>query len=398
MSVFPSETQPVSIGKPLLLFQNERAIHRVVCAIVFCLFSLSYLYNYQSDILAVTVHTLSDGQIHYPQTAGAFLLTAVLVLLQRGVFALTKLKGAIHSLTYFPSFLLLTAITTINPASARPTLWGGWLITFLLLLAVFVGAVWRVKQSTRQITNVSKPISCARSLCINLLLLSLFMLLTGMLSTGNDVFHYRIRMEQYLLDGKNKQALTVGKRSLATDSSLTMLRVYALSLQHALPEHLFEYPLTGTSAILLPDKSHVHTVLLPEADIYCHLGGTPSESMPPITYLKQLEVQGRATPAVKDYILCGYLLDKDLETFVRTIGRYYDLKGELPKHYKEALTLYTHLRANPFIVYHNAVMDTDYQDLQSIERQYPDKRIRGNKIRDTYNNTYWYYYLYGNEK
>ena len=66
----------------------------------------------------------------------------------------------------------------------------------------------------------------------------------------------------------------------------------------------------------------------------------------------------------------------------------------MPKHYREALILYTHLRSNPKFVYCSNVMDTDFQDFQDLNRKYPRRMERMNIIRDIYGKTYWYYYLY----
>ena len=101
---------------------------------------------------------------------------------------------------------------------------------------------------------------------------------------------------------------------------------------------------------------------------------------------------------VTDYLLCGFLLDKNLDGFVNAIRYKYNLSSpSLPKHYREALTLYTHLRANPVLVYHNEVLDADYADFQELERKYTDKRKRESYVRDTYGGTYWFYYFYHDE-
>ena len=88
------------------------------------------------------------------------------------------------------------------------------------------------------------------------------------------------------------------------------------------------------------------------------------------------------------------MLDKNLDAFVKNIGKYYKVNSKLPKHYREALTLYTHLRSNPILVYHSNVMDADYQDYQDMERNNPDKTLRKNDLHESYGNTYWYYYQY----
>jgi hypothetical protein len=173
-----------------------------------------------------------------------------------------------------------------------------------------------------------------------------------------------------------------------------MIRVYALSQKGELGESLFEYPIVGGSRILLPDSANVRFMLYPEHELYQYLGIRLKQKLSPLKYLTFIEKHHLAKSPAKDYLLCGYLLDKNIDAFVRNVGKYYKLNGHLPKHYREALTLYTHLRSNPIFVYKNNVMDADFQDYQDMERKNPDKVLRQNNLHDTYGNTYWYYYQY----
>ena len=72
----------------------------------------------------------------------------------------------------------------------------------------------------------------------------------------------------------------------------------------------------------------------------------------------------------------------------------YTITKTLPKHYREALVLYTHLRSNPLVDYHDDILDADYRDYQDLEHKYANPQERKNMIRDTYGKTYWYYYDY----
>jgi hypothetical protein len=101
-----------------------------------------------------------------------------------------------------------------------------------------------------------------------------------------------------------------------------------------------------------------------------------------------------------DYELRGLLIDRKLDDFVM---RLHDCTAEgdsldtsrLPLHYREALTLYNHLRRHPLIIYRNPVMEEDYRNLRELEQKYPDATERRGKVEDWYGLTYWYYYLYG---
>lgn len=143
-------------------------------------------------------------------------------------------------------------------------------------------------------------------------------------------------------------------------------------------------------------------MLYPNDSIYRFLGAIPRYNMDAMTYLEVLRNNGQGTEAVKDYILCGYLIDKDLDGFVSALLSYYgtpdslsqNVCDSLPKHYREALTLYVHTRSNPAFVYHNSVMDMDFEDLQALEKQYPSFTERKIKVYDQYSGTYWWYYEY----
>ena len=97
---------------------------------------------------------------------------------------------------------------------------------------------------------------------------------------------------------------------------------------------------------------------------------------------------------VADYQLSGYLIDKQIDKFAGEVGKYYALNDSLPKHYREALVLYGHLRSKPVAVYRNTVLDEDNENFRELRRQYPNKMEQKGKVEDQYFGTYWYYYWY----
>jgi hypothetical protein len=76
------------------------------------------------------------------------------------------------------------------------------------------------------------------------------------------------------------------------------------------------------------------------------------------------------------------------------VGKYYVVDDSLPKHYKEALTLYIHQRANPLFVSHFTVTEEDFDNFREMEQEYPIASERKGKIGEHYRGTYWYYYKY----
>jgi hypothetical protein len=177
-----------------------------------------------------------------------------------------------------------------------------------------------------------------------------------------------------------------------------MLRAYALSLDGQLGDRLFQYAVAGRGADLVPSTADSRSRLLryPQDSLYRHLGAIPRSGQSTARYLQALERSGQATAAVRDYVLCSLLVDRDLDGFVGAITRYYDVADSLPlpRHYREALTLYRHLRSQPRLVYRHAVTEEDYRNLQELEAKFSDPRERKIRVLEKYFGSYFYYYEY----
>lgn len=375
---------------------NNSTLIKSICAIVFILFTFVYLYFFQADLLFAEQHVLSGGTTHYDKTIGAVLVTFVLYLLQVGVRRLTRFGGGFYALTYLPSMLFLMLLTAfyVDGAHFRLSLSCTVFVFAVLFLYILFYFLYKQRRSIIEGAQASRLMSVG-CLWRNLLSLAVMSVMVCVGGNTDEVFHYRLRVERLLASEDYIGALQTGDKSENTDESLTMLRVYALSKERQLGERLFEYPLSGGSDALLPDGKNVRCMFLPDSEIFKQLGIRKKGRMKPMEYLLYLKTHGMALRPVTDYILCGYLLDKNLDGFVREIKQRYSMtSASLPKHYKEALTLYTHLRSNPILVFHDEVMDVDYADFQKLEHKYTDIRERASYVRDAYGETYWFYYFY----
>lgn len=371
--------------------QNTRLI-RALCSMLFIAFVFIYVYCYQADLLAFTQHVLSDGRTRYDRLLGALLITAVLYVVHLGVFSLSRLRSYGYALSFFPSSLLLAALTDVDLTT--PHLYHSfWIWWIPILIAAYVVIVWILRQLQSLESGHEDTGLFSRMMCTNVTTLACLMLMVGLVGNGQKSLHQRLGMERMMTEGKWDEASAAGRMTSRPDSSLTMLRAFALAHENKLGERLFDGPLTGGSAALLPHPPQTRTLMYPEWRIYALLGGKPATPMSTMRYLRRLHEQHLATGAAHDYLLCALLLDKDVDGFAREIGRFYRTQeGNLPRHYREALTLYSHLRSHPQVVWHDDVMEADYQDYQALSRQYSDKTIRANALRDSYGNTYWYYY------
>lgn len=376
---------------------NGASVSHAACAIAFWIFSFVYLLAYQADVLAYSQHVLSGGATHYDPCVGTVIITFTLYLLHLGVYWLTRLRGACHVLTYVPSLLALAFVTSGGTHLEEGFRMGVWSWLLPLCLAVWAMGVFAARRMSSGATQQGGVV-LSRPLWVNLISMCGLFLFVGLAGSSNDVFHYRLRIERLLQGGHYAEALEVGGRSVASDSSLTMLRAYALARQGLLGERLFTYPVNGTSAELVPTGSGAHFVMYPTDSLYRYLGAKPFQDMPATLYLRALQRMPNTSPAVVDYILCGYLVDGDLDRFARELPRCHAVNDSLPRHYREALTLYMHQRSNPSLVYHDDVMETDYADLQALEAQYASEAERRLNVFKQYGTTYWWYYKYGRVK
>lgn len=368
----------------------------MACAIVFLVFTFCYLYFYQCDLIGAQQHVLSGGQTSYSRIIGAIIITAVLYLLHLGVFAITKLTKHVHALTYFPSLLTLCLLTSPRDNFDQHfslSLWT-WFTPLLLIVYVIIvysAMQWQPYESEKNGTGLLSRMSWT-----NMMIMAFMFLFVGIFSNGNDVLHYRLHIERCLKNKDYESALKVGERSLETDSSLMMLRVSALARTGKLAEHLFEYPLVGGSSSLLPNGTSVRCVSHDPGDIYRPVGAIPKKRMAVEEYLKTLRITHQTRGAYRDYLLCSYLLDKKVDKFASELKNYYkvDSTTVLPKHYREALTLYNHQHASNYNGFVDEVSEADYEDLLAMRKKYNNEQERQTRLRDAYGKTYWYYYFY----
>ena len=368
---------------------------RVMCAIVFVLFSFCWLFFFQSDQLAMTQHVLSGGLTHYNALWGTLIIIAVLMLLQLIIYRIIRLNKRSHALTYVPSMMLLALVSEISRQIESGEGVSGWIWVLPVIALLVWAGVAAVAKLVQEIESDRDFSLFSRPMWINALLMALQIICVAWIGNTNAVYHYRMQTETLLADGKYQKALEVGRRSLESDANLLMLRMYALARENALGERLFEYPISANVEQILPTSGRTRMYYCPEDSLWRFLGGRPAEAMTPMHFLDLLERRDSIVPRqVIDYKLCGLLIDRQIDRFAREIGKYYKLDERLPKHYREALVLYTHSRSNPVVTYHHAVADEDWRNLLELERHYPNPTERKGRVEDQYHGTYWYYYRY----
>ncbi len=375
---------------------------RLMCAVVFLLFTFSWLYWFQGDLMAVAQHGLSEGKTHYDHFVGALIITGVLAVVHLIVYSFTRLARRSHALTYFPSFLLLAFVSSVS----HPFSWKAWPWAAPLVLVVWIGVVIVAKKALPFDANTKQPRGIfSQYMWINLLLLTAQMLGVVALSNTNAVDHYRAHAEVALQKGDVGEALRVGKKSHETDASLTMLRAFALAREGRLADDLFSYELAGGSADLLPlagSKSRLQ--LLADTTLWDFFGLRPdsltaygSRVLSVAQYLDSLQVAdsiatGTRQPYV-DYRLTGLLLDRQIDSFAVSLPRYYTVDADsLPRHYREALVLYQQQRDTLFI-YNDSLMLLQWHNYHQYDSIYPRQSERKIRTVEEFHDTYWFYYF-----
>ena len=367
---------------------------RVMCAIVFVLFAWGWLYDYQADALAMTQHVLSGGLTHYNRIVGAVIITVVLIIVQLMINRSIKLHKRFHALTYGPSMLMLAILTAISQTidKEEPVVYSLCLV--IILAVIWVGLIFFARMYDNLEKELMFPLF-SRSMWMNMLIMVVMIIFVAWIGNTNAVFQYRMKVEGNLKRGDYHKALKVGKNSLESDADLLMLRMYALARCEEMGEHLFEYPITGNSSDILPTNGKTKMLLCPTDSLYRFMGARPAVAMEPQRYLAMLQRRDSVNnKAIADYLLCGFLLEKKLDSFAQAVADYYTLDAHLPKHYREALTLYMHSRSNPLVSFKVPVMEEDYTNYQELKKQYQDPMEQKTRVSEEYRGTYWYFFEY----
>lgn len=357
----------------------------IYSTIVNLLFIFLYVYCYQTPTLTFAQHVLSKGvTVYYPLT-NAMIITVAALLLQMLVSSLAKLRGMAYSLTYVPSMLFVAFITSVKPVgndniSMEKWVWG---IPAILLIFMFLVRIIRQWQSV----NVNKD-KGNNVFVVNTLTSLVMMFCVCCAGNGDALFLKRIKAEKLMKDCDYNAIISqdyeggeimrkigmerVGnKKDIVfeeTDTTLSLIRYIALDKRGLLPEKLFTRPFTGSS----------------QSVIFL-------ENVKPYLFPKEFLSRRKS----QDYYLCALLADADLDAFakrlVATLHTDSIVCDSLPRHYREAMVAYQHLRSKPVVSYYDAVLETDYNDMRKILAMNISDQEKIFRLRETYGNTYWYY-------
>ena len=380
--------------------QSINNIIRLTTVVLFALFSFIYLFCIQNDVIAEAQYVFSEGQTSYSRLWGALIITAILLAVHFFVAKTTKLIGRWYALTFFPSFLLLTILTSLNRVVIEDFTFGQWIWAFPLLIILFVVLLYIKKRRPGESID-DGDYHLSRYLWPNYAIMFFMMIVCGANASADDVYMYELKAERLLLEDDFEGASRVGEKSLVTSPRLNEMRMYALARQGLLGEKLFDYPQPyAEQSLLMMDDTVTRLHRFTSKNIQESLGAWANASVTTFDHYMNLLKKNPSTrhnPLLADYILCGKLLQKDLRGFTQTIKHYYDISSpvnvqNLPKAYREAMLLQAKAigrdSLNAFV---DTLMLTNYKDYCAILETDESDLVRKNRLKRQYGNTLWWY-------
>lgn len=362
---------------------------RILCAILFAIFSFVYIYTFQGELLALMQDYLSQGVTTSNTFVAALIITMLLSLLQWGINRMSRLHGRWEALSYIPSCALLALITDINDGTMLYST-SKWLWSIPLVVIVYIGVVMvnRMRREVKRDTLFSL-------LWPNFLSFSLLFVITAQISNHAPAPHMELAVWSYLHDSKYEDMLKVGKRSDDYNMELTALRNLAMLKTGTLGERMFHYPQPYGADGLLCNRHNKQSVAYGSKEFYSHLGVEPYGGESGHDFAYRL-YRNNDSIMYRDYYLAALLLDKNLDTFVKEIAVELNSSVKLPKHYLEALLLYKEINPNALSSFvPDSVSAKCFSDYRLLQSEYADNPIAANNMaKRKFGNTYWYYFDY----
>lgn len=377
--------------------KEEIRLQRVVmalCAILFAVFSFLFVAKSQSVLLELLYDKVATGKLQYNAYVVGGVISVALTIFALWLNKFTGFKREWTAFSFMPSAMVLAFITDID----RSLYTGEYdYLKWIIVLAIGVFAYAAFSFVLRRILfakikNVA--MSANRIIWRNLVLFVILFSLVGFLSNGEENFKREALVASYYKKGDSDNALKVGYLSNVASHSLTVQRAYILAKGGMLGERLFEYPQYYGADGLIPAKEQV-SPLVPDS-VYALLGASPLQGEEALDVFKRALKNDNVSPAAKDYYLSALLLDRKIVEFTDNVKILYpDTEtANLPKHYQEALLLYSSINGDS--VQASAAMQEQFNAFKALEAEHEDIFVRGNYLRRHFGRTYWWYFLYGN--
>lgn len=370
------------------------------CMILFALFSFFYLYFLQAELLSEAQFAFSHGVTTYSHFFGALMITVILILVQFVTARLSKLSGKTYAVTYFPSFMLLAVLSSIDRDVLAHFSFGSWTWIMPLLLVLYGLVVVIIKQISFHFSSFDDENHVSRYLWPNHLIMLIMILWCGSMQNADDVFMYELKAEQYIIDGKYEKAANVGKESLKTSPRLNQLRCYALAQLGKLGEGLFDYPQPYGGAGLIDISDTMSYERFTSRDVCEALGTYCGKSIKSVNRYFEIVMESETAQndiLVGDYYLCNRLLNNDLQGFLEKLPVYYNITDstpltDLPRIYKEALVVEASaISEDSLNNFCDSLILQSFRDYNALQDEYKDDTERLNYSRRNFGNTFFFH-------
>lgn len=388
-----------------------------------------FLYFIQGDLLAEAQYVYSNGLTTYSILFGAIILTVVLLIVSRVMNILFHYPSELYVLSYLPSFLLLSVITSVNIDAFCDFTFGEWIWLFPLVLVVYFILILLIIPKLEHFKRKSSNNYFTKLIWKNSLIFLLLSLLTASVSNTNNVIYYELKAERLILNGKYDDVLEVGAKSLETSRRLTELRMYALAKTGRLCDDLFDYPqYYGVDGLLDISDTTESYYRFSSKNICKSMGAYCDKSVKSSGRYLQLMKEKfsivddfvldtlsndslignlckkcyiRNKKIIDSYYLAYLLLDKNLDGVLRYFDNKYVFGDSLPQAVKEALLL-----SKSFEFKDSLISDTCYYslvdtatvvkfiDYKLVSDTINDSTERRNRLRRKFGDTFWWYYDY----
>ena len=173
--------------------KNDTPI-RIVCAVLFTLFSFLYIYLFQGEQLALIQDHLAQGVTSNNTLITAIIITLLLGGLQYLLNRVGHLHGRFEAISYLPSCVLLALMTKVDSYLSY-SLWQ-WLVPLLVVSAVYLFAVW-VERNTLS----SRDTKLLHRLTPNLGIMAVMFVLVGWYGNNSVAHKMELAAWKYVHEG-----------------------------------------------------------------------------------------------------------------------------------------------------------------------------------------------------
>ena len=367
------------------LFRYSIVRNNILYTISFCLFIFTYIYALQIDLITLQFQSICKDFITCNDFVISLLCTLLCLFISFITFLFFRKKKEYYYLSYVPSLFFLGILTSYGEPFIK---------TFLLSFLFIALYTLLILQKNRKIRLLFiDRYTFNKAIWKDEMVALIFCLGTCLLGNTKEMTHYRVKMERLILKGEYSKVYLVSNKLVHSDSSTTLLRAYSLNKQGKLGELFFSSSISMGSQFFNAEPLFSYS----KNENIGALHFKRINKLEKEAIYKRLETLAKGKKERKfwgDYLLIACLSDKNLELFVKLLPQYYTINTTLPKHYREALLWYTHTHTHPTIVYSDNILEADYQDYIKLEKGIFNLNERKNKLKDTYGNTYWFYFQY----